>query len=65
MNAAEDFVEVVTISHVLTTVMTYLGMSSLIDVPTHSSVPQDIWMEDDDCRKNTVRILEPITLVSM
>ena len=57
VNAAEDFIEVVTISHVLTAVMTYLGMSSLTDVPSHSSVPQEIWMEDDDCRK---KILEDI-----
>ena len=57
VNAADDFVEVVTISHVLTAVMTYLGMSSLTDVPSHSSVPQDLWMEDDDCRK---KILEDI-----
>ena len=50
VNAAEDFLEVVVVGHILTAVMSYLGMSSLHDKPLSSIVCHDIWMEDDDVR---------------
>lgn len=58
VNAAEDFLEVIIISHVLAAVMTYLGMSSLHDVPSPSLISPDVWMEDDAERR---RILTNIS----
>ena len=46
VNAAEDFLEVVIISHILTAVMTYLGMNSLDEMPSTEFLSQDIWMSD-------------------
>ena len=51
VNAAEDFLEVVVDGHILTAVMTYLGMKSLDDKPLPSIVPHELWMEDDDTRR--------------
>jgi L1 cell adhesion molecule like protein len=50
VNASEDFLEVVVIGYILAAVMSYLGMSSLDDIPLESIVPHDIWMEDDTVR---------------
>ena len=47
VNAAEDFVEVITIAHILTAVMSYLEMSELSDIPSSTIVSHDIWMEED------------------
>lgn len=58
VNAAEDFLEVVIIGHVLTAVMTYLGMGSLHDMPSPSLVSHDVWMSDDAERR---KILEDIS----
>ena len=51
VNAAEDFLEVVIISHILTAVMTYLGMNSLDEMPSTEFLSQDIWMSDDKERR--------------
>ena len=51
VNAAEDFLEVVIISHILTAVMTYLGMNSLNEMPSTEFLSQDIWMSDDKERR--------------
>lgn len=47
VNAAEDFVEVIIISHVLTAVKKYLGMNSIHDLPSPSVISHDVWMADD------------------
>ncbi len=57
VNAAEDFVEVVVISHVLTAVMTYLEMSSFTDAPSCTSVPENLWMEDEKKRRDTLECI--------
>ena len=55
MNAAEDFLEVVITSYILVSVMTYLGMGSLDDMPSLSLVSHDSWMEGDvDREQNSV-----------
>ena len=58
VNASEDFLEIVTIGHILTAVMSYLKMSSLDDMPSSDIVPHDIWMEDDNVRR---QVLEEIS----
>ena len=44
VNAAEDFVEVITIAHILTAVISYLEMSELSDISSSTIVSHDIWM---------------------
>ena len=51
VNAAEDFLEVVIVSYILTAVMTLLGMKSLHDIPSSPLVTQDVWMVDDAARR--------------
>jgi L1 cell adhesion molecule like protein len=51
VNAAEDFVEVVTIGHILSAVMRMLKMTSIDGIPSSDVVSQGIWMEDDSVRK--------------
>ena len=51
VNAAEDFLEVVIVSYILTDVMTLLGMKSLHDIPSSPLVTQDVWMVDDAARR--------------
>ena len=58
VNAAEDFVELVTVSHILTAAMSYLGMTAVNDLPSATAVPREAWMEDDDHRR---RILQSIS----
>lgn len=58
VTAAEDFLELVIISHVLTAAMSYLCMTSLTDIPSPCIVSQDVWMEDDTVRR---RILTEIS----
>ena len=38
VNAAEDFLDIVTTGHILTAVMTYLEMTSLDDMPSEAIV---------------------------
>ncbi len=58
VNAAEEFVEVVVISHVLTAVMsTYLEMSSFTDAPSCTSVPENVWMENEKKRRDTLECI--------
>ena len=59
VNAAEDFVELVTVSHILTAAMSYLGMTAMNDFPSAIAVPREVWMEDDDHRR---RILQSISV---
>ena len=54
VNAAEDFVEVITIAHILTAVMSYLEMSELSDIPSSTIVSHDIWMEEDSVRRKVL-----------
>ena len=59
VNAAEDFLEVVITGHILTAVMSCLGMSSLDDMPLSSVLSHDLWMQDDEVRR---KILNDIAL---
>ena len=54
VNAAEDFVEVITIAHILTAVMSYFEMSELSDIPSSTIVSHDIWMEEDSVRRKVL-----------
>ncbi len=45
------------ISHVLTAVMTYLEMSSFTDAPSCTSVPENLWMEDEKKRRDTLECI--------
>lgn len=54
VNAFEDFLDVITIGHVLAAAMEYLGMSKLDEVPDPTIVNSSIWMEDDAERKKTL-----------
>ena len=62
-NAAEDFLEVVVTGYVISTVMAFLGMSSLDNIPLSIDVPSTgegiesiaIWMEDDSIRKSILQ----------
>ena len=54
VNASEDFLEVSIISYILAAVMSHLGMSALDDMPLHSVVSHDLWMEDDSKRKSAL-----------
>ena len=54
VNAAEDFVEVITIAHILTAVMSYLEMSELSDIPSSTIVSHDIWMEEDSVQRKVL-----------
>ena len=58
VNAAEDFLDIVTTGHILTAVMTYLEMTSLDDTPSEAIVSREVWMEDDNVRR---KILEDIS----
>ena len=58
VNAAEDFLEAVVIGHILTAVMSHLGMASSNDRPSSSLISHDLWMEDDTERG---RILSAIS----
>ena len=58
VNAAKDFQDIVTTGHILTAVMTYLEMTSLDDTPSEAIVSSEVWMEDDNVRRN---ILEDIS----
>ena len=51
MNAAEVFLEVVITGHILTAVMSCLGMSSLNDMPLSSVLSHDLWIQDDEVRR--------------
>lgn len=55
VNAAEDFLSIITTSHILTAVMSYLKMSSLDDMPSTDIVNHNIWMEDDATRKEVLQ----------
>ena len=59
VNAAEDFLEVVITGHILTAVMSCLGMSSLKDMPLSSVLSHDLWMQDDEVRR---KLLNDIAL---
>lgn len=54
MNANEDFLEVSIISYILAAIMSHLGMSVLNDMPLHSVLSHDLWMEDDSERKSAL-----------
>ena len=58
VNAAEDFLDIVTTGHILTVVMTYLEMTSLDDMPSEAIASREVWMEDDNVRR---KILEDIS----
>ena len=58
VNAAEDFLDIVTTGHILTVVMTYLEMTSLNDTSSEAIVSREVWMEDDNVRR---KILEDIS----
>ena len=51
VNAWEDFMDVITKSHILTAALEYLGMTSLDGVPDPSKIDTNIWMEDDNYRR--------------
>ncbi len=53
VNSSEDFVEVTTIGHVLSAVMSHLKISSLDEVPAGLSA--SLWMENDSVRKQTLK----------
>ena len=46
VNASEDFLEAVIVSHILTAVLTY-GMSTLDDSPSAPTLSQNVWMNDN------------------
>lgn len=54
VNAAEDFLDLVTIGHVLAAAMSYLKMSSFEDIPSAEIVSSEVWMEDDSVRCNII-----------
>ena len=51
VNAWEDFMDVITKGHILTAALEYLGMTSLDGVPDPSKIDTNIWMEDDNYRR--------------
>lgn len=55
VNASEDFLEVIVTGHILTAVMSCLGMSSLNDMPLSSVLSHDMWMQDDEVRRKILR----------
>lgn len=58
VNAAEDFLGIVTTGHILAAVMTHLRMSSVDDMPSSAIISHDIWMEDDSVRR---KVLEDVS----
>lgn len=54
VNAAEDFLELVVTGHILTAVMSYLGLSSLNDKEPESVLSHDLWMMDDEVRRKAL-----------
>lgn len=55
VNAAEDFLDIITAGHILSSVMSYLKMKSLDDLPSSAIVSHDAWMEDDSVRSKILR----------
>ena len=54
VNSSEDFVEVITIGHVLSAVMSHLKISSFDEVPAEQVLSPNLWMEDDSVRKQVL-----------
>ena len=55
VNSSEDFVEVTTIGHVLSAVMSHLKISSFNEVPAEQVLSPNLWMEDDSVRKQVLK----------
>ena len=54
MNACEEFFELVVNGYIITAVLDFLGMSSIIDLPLPTLVPSDAWMLSDADRRSIV-----------
>ena len=54
MNACEEFFELVVNGYIITAVLDFLGMSSVIDLPLPTLVPSDAWMLSDADRRSIV-----------
>lgn len=50
-NACEDFIDTVVSGHVLAAAMSTFGMMYTGDTPVDGIVPEDLWMETDEVRK--------------
>ena len=53
--SSEDFVEVITIDHVLLAVMSHLKISTLDEVPAEQVLSPNLWMEHDSVRKQVLK----------
>ena len=61
VNAWEDFMDVITKGHILTAALEYLGMTSLDGVPDPSKIKTNIWMDDDNYRRE--KLLDIVTKI--
>ena len=53
--SSEDFVEMITIGHVLSAVMSHLKDSNLDEVPAEQVLSPNLWMEHDSVRKQVLK----------
>lgn len=51
-NACEDFFKSVVECHVVAAAMHHLKMCSLSDIPCHAKLQEDLWLLDDDARRD-------------
>lgn len=56
-NAYEDFIEMVTSSHVVAAALATFGMKSLADSPDNAVLPENLWMESNEERKEALEKL--------
>ena len=56
VNSSEDFVEVITIGHVLSAIMSHLKISTFDEVTAEQVSSPNLWMEDDSVRKQVLKV---------
>lgn len=64
LNVCEDFLEVVTVAHIIAVYMEVLGMQSIDDEPDPTIVPSDLKFKDKNKRRFCPKLQKRLWMVS-